>query len=152
VAEVAEGIQWFTQQLNRIPGVEIPTDGLERLREGLKADAEAQVAFRSQLSESFAQARQELRDLAMQPMPGDQVEDFLQAVRDRSREAAEEVAAARAAMAGGRVETDPEAEKEAERHRKEIADRIERIRQGLLTEREVELEAYAEKVAALNEA
>lgn len=151
IAEVAEGIQWLAQQLSRIPGVEIPTEGLERLREGLEADAEAQIAFRNQLSESFAQARQELHDLAMQPMPGDQVEAFLQAVRDRSREAAEEVAAARAAMAGGGA-VDGRAEEEAERHRKEIADRIERIRQGLLTEREVELEAYAEKVAALNEA
>lgn len=150
---IADGIGDTVRLINRLPGVEIPTEGIDRLRDSLRASADAQVQLRQTMSESLAQTARELHELAMQPMPADQIEAFLQSVRERSREAAEEVAAARAAMtAGGDGEVDVRAEEEAERHRKEIADRIERIRQGLLTEREVELEAYAEKVAALNEA
>lgn len=150
---ITAGIGQAVRAVNNIPGVEIPTEGIDRLRDSLRASADAQVQLRQTMSESLAQTARELHELAMQPMPADQIEAFLQAVRERSREAAEEVAAARAAMtAGGDGGVDVRAEEEAERHRKEIADRIERIRQGLLTEREVELEAYAEKVAALNEA
>lgn len=139
--------------VNNIPGVEIPTEGIDRLRDSLRASADAQVQLRQTMSESLAQTARELHELAMQPMPADQIEAFLQAVRERSREAAEEVAAARAAMtAGGDGEVDVRAEEEAERHRKEIADRIERIRQGLLTEREVEIESHEERLAWLAEA
>lgn len=150
---ITAGIGQAVRAVNNIPGVEIPTEGIDRLRDSLRASADAQVQLRQTMSESLAQTARELHELAMQPMPADQIEAFLQAVRERSREAAEEVAAARAAMtAGGDGEVDVRAEEEAERHRKEIADRIERIRQGLLTEREVELEAYAAKREALAEA
>lgn len=148
---IADGIGDTVRLINRLPGVEIPTEGIDRLRDSLRASADAQVQLRQTMSESLAQTARELHELAMQPMPADQIEAFLQAVRDRSRQAAEEVVEARSEMMGG-VGTAGIADEEVERHRKEIADRIERIRQGLLTEREVELEAYAEKVAALNEA
>lgn len=152
-AMIVSGMSDAIRQVNRLPGIDISTDGLDNFARSLESNADWHVAWRESMRDSVSQTAQELHDLAMQPMPGDQVEAFLRAVRQRSREAAEEVAAARAAMRGGDgVEVDPEAEKEAERHRKEIADRIERIRQGLLTERAIELEGYAEKRAALQEA
>lgn len=149
---ITAGIGQAVRMVNNIPGVEIPTEGIDRLRDSLRASADAQVQLRQTMSESLAQTARELHELAMQPMPADQIEAFLQAVRERSREAAEEVAAARAAMRGGEAETDPEAEKEAERHRKEIADRIERIRQGLLTEQELRDEEYAKNQEWLQKA
>jgi len=150
---ITAGIGQAVRAVNNIPGVEIPTEGIDRLRDNLRALADAQVQLRQTMSESLAQTASELHELAMQPMPADQIEAFLQAVRERSREAAEEVAAARAAMtAGGDGGVDVRAEEEAERHRKEIADRIERIRQGLLTEQELRDEEYAKKQEWLQKA
>src|SRR5690606_36347193 len=82
---ITAGIGQAVRAVNNIPGVEIPTEGIDRWRDSLRASADAQVQLRQTMSESLAQTARELRELAMQPMPADQIEAFLQAVRERSR-------------------------------------------------------------------
>jgi len=81
-------------QLNQIPGVDI-------LKKDLLRDSDFMVGLRSlgdEARNSVAVVRQELHDLAMQPMPSDAVNDFLEDVKERAIETAQVVADARNEM------------------------------------------------------
>lgn len=74
--------------LNKIPGVDIASIDLftdSKFMEGLRSLGDA---ARNQVGE----LRAELHELAMQPMPSEQVEEFLTAVEERANKAAEAVA------------------------------------------------------------
>lgn len=158
-----EGVSLFIDGL--LTGVNVAIDALNKLPKVdiARVDMMGDSAFMGGIRESGDQIRDmvrvaagELHELAMQELPADKIERFLEAVQERSREAAKEVAAARAAMQGGGFggagEIDEAAEKEAEKHREQIAARIERIRQGFLTESEVQHEHYAVAQEALSQA
>lgn len=130
------GISGLVKQANRIPGINIPTDGLDNLRAAYAQTAQAQVEFRKQANDSLKQTLSELHDMAMEPLPSDAVEQYLEGVKERSRQAAEEMAAAREQMfAGGGLGGDDSELDEKEREKQERA--LEAIRNRYLTEQEL---------------
>lgn len=103
-----------------------------------------------------ASTRGEMEALALEELPSDKFQRWADAVTEGANAASEATIKARADMAAlavPGVEDDEEAdEAEAEKHRKQIEDRLERVRQGLLTEAEIEQEAYANKQQAIADA
>lgn len=108
--------------------------------------------------EELSAARDELVALSGQQMPSEQFKAWADAVTVAANQASEATVAARANMQGlAGPELDENGnpvmtEEEAEAHREQIAERLERVRQGLLTEAEIEREAYAAKQEAIAEA
>jgi hypothetical protein len=147
VADFAQTIRF----INNIPGVNIPTDGIDNFSASLRGLADQQKAIREALHLSLGDTAAELQELALQKMPTDQVEEFLRIVKERAKKAAEEITAARK-LRPLTSEGGDTGDEEAERHRKEIADRIERVREGLLTEQEVKTEQFEAAREALAEA
>lgn len=143
--QMISGVQGLIDTVNSIPGVpDIPTEGVVKLRQRTLEAAEAQVALRDTMHASIAQTKDELHELAMQPMPSDQFDEFLAKAREKSTEAAEVAVEARRKMAqetairsaGGGEDEDSLAQAELEK-------RLERIREANLTELELLREKQA---------
>lgn len=161
---VIAGINMVIRALNKLPKVEIAqidpfTDS--RFMHGLRNLGEA-------ARDEVATTRAELHDMAMQEMPSAKVEAFFDAVRERSRAAAEEVVRARQAMQGGgaglegfgvddseaKRKAEEAAKREAERLRLEAEARqarVDAVREFLKTEEQLEMEAAAARMSALEE-
>lgn len=161
---VIAGINMVIRALNKLPKVEIAqidpfTDS--RFMHGLRNLGEA-------AREEVGTTRAELHDMAMQEMPSAKVEAFFDAVRERSRAAAEEVVRARQAMQGGgaglegfgvddseaKRKAEEAAKREAERLRQEAEARqarVDAVREFLKTEEQLEMEAAAARMSALEE-
>jgi len=150
------GVNFAIKQLNRLPKVDIPlldsvrqSDFMERLRE-----------FGDAARNQVGVVRSELHELAMTEMPSSKFERFLEAVKNRAREAATQLNEVRAAMgnegaAGFAAEEDPEqvaAEQADEQNRERIAARLQAIRDGLMEEEELVTEYYKRDLEALREA
>lgn len=149
---ILSGIQGAVDAANAIPGVNIPTDDLVTFRQRTLAAAEGQVQLRETMHKSLAQTKDELHELAMQPMPSEQFDKFLAEAREKSDAAAEAAVEARQKMAqetagraaGGGDEEDAIAEAELEK-------RLERIRQANLSELELLREKQAMEAEILAE-
>lgn len=109
-------------------------------------------------SEITGRVRTELLDLTEQEWPSTKIEEFLQAVRDRSREAAEAVEAARGAVVGGGGELggeDAEQERRAaelDRNREMLQAKLDQLREFVMTEEELEIARHERRMAQLTEA
>lgn len=146
--------------LNKLPGVEL------ELLETDWSNSEGMKTFRriaDELRNKVGETRSELHDLAMQPMPSAQVEEFFAAVRDRANEAAQQLVEARARAAesaggmagfgGTRPEGEADREKEAEeRQRLMLEGRLQTLREHYMTETELENLRYAEQLNLLQDA
>lgn len=144
---VIGGVNSTIDALNMLPRVEIArvdTFSQSRFMEGLReSTTEAQEKARA--------VAQELHDMAMQPLPSDRVEEFLEAVRQRSLEAAQAVVEARAEMAG-RGGDGSEEEEIDEAHRAMLQARIERIREANMEEEELLRHRHARELEIIEEA
>lgn len=143
---VIGGVNSTINALNMLPRVEIAnvdTFGQSRFMEGLRdSTAEAQQKAR--------EVALELHELAMQPLPSDRVEEFLDAVRQRSLEAAQAVVDARAEMAG---RDGGEREEEIDEvHREQLRNRLERIREANMEEEELLRHRHAQELELIEEA
>lgn len=132
------GIENVVKAANRIPGVKIPTEGLENFRRSVQAQADAQKDMRDQMSASLKQSMNDLHELAMQPLPSAAVDEFLADVKEKSRAAAEEMAAAREQVfPGGPVAANDAGDggDDGEQEKQERA--LDAIRNRYLTEQEL---------------
>lgn len=145
---IVAGVNSAISALNMLPGVEIGyVDPISNgaFMKGLHALGDAS-------RDRVGELRSELHALAMQELPSSKIEAFLQAVRDRSREAAEAaVAASRESMSafGGEEGEDGQG---MEALRKQLESKLEATRQALLTEQEMELERHANRMETLQQA
>lgn len=163
VDSILQGVNTAIDALNRIPGVEIAKVDLwtdSPFMQGLRGMAE-------EARNAVGDTRAELHELAMQEMPSEKAERFLQAVEDRANAAAEATVKARQSLIGlggaegfGAVEDDGKAA-EAERQRRADeaarleearAQRVEMLRQSLATEAQLETEAFYARLQTLDEA
>lgn len=154
---VYTGVNAAIGALNKLPKVEIAT--LDPFTES--AFMEGLRGLADEARNRVGEVRGELHALAMQEMPGAKVEAFLQAIRDRAREAAKATVAAQRALgenAGGLegfgVDTsaeDERAAKEAERRREQQQRQLDALREFLMDEAELERAHHEQRLATLDE-
>jgi hypothetical protein len=152
-------INALIEQLNRIPGVDIA-------KIDLWTDSAFMQGFRGmadELRDKTVQMEGELHDLAMQELPSDKVEAFLEAVRVRAEAAAnatvrarEELkAASQEGLAGFGEDTSKEDErkkKEAERAREQLQAKLDLALEFGKTQTELEIQQHEERQKILDEA
>lgn len=138
--------------LNKIPGVDIDP---VKMSEGFVEFADTVHIAAEDARNAVGVAVEELHGLAMQELPSEKFEKFLTAVRDRSKEAAEEMERVQDSLGGGNegfVDTEDADKKKAdeeERLREQIATRLEIITEGLATEEELRNLQYAKDLETL---
>lgn len=152
---VIEGVNIAIEALNKLPKVDIAT--VDPISDSAFMDGLNQMA--EDARNKVGEVRAELHELAMQEMPSSRFEKFLDAVRQRSQEAAEEVVRLRHEMGAGaegfmeEFSQDFERERsEDEQNRKSVEARLQAIRDGLMEEEELVAEHYKRDLEALREA
>lgn len=147
-----KAVNVIIEALNKIPGVDIePVAMSEGFQEFVDTVSMAAEDARNKVGE----VRTELHELAMQELPSEKFEKFLTAVRDRSREAAEEMERVQDSLGGGNeafVDTEDEDKKKAEAEeklREQIATRLEIVAEGLASEEELRNLQYAKDLETL---
>lgn len=116
-----DGVNAVTDQLSRIPGVDINDIGYPEFGSKVNEITQASVANLKQLSAEF-------HTLAMQPLPSDGIEEFLDTVKQKSIETAAEVAK----ITSNNLESGQSSESNAE------DPRIKALKEKYLTEEELE--------------
>ena len=81
----------FIDGINRLPGIE-----LDRLIIGQSSVTESMVELRERVVGNFKETQQELKDLAMEPMPSGQWDDFVASAQEASNVAAQAIVTDRA--------------------------------------------------------
>lgn len=80
-----DGVNAVTDQLNKLPKIDIGQIGYPEFGRAVQSVTDSSVANVKTLAKEF-------NDLAMQPLPSEGVEQFLATIKEKSKEAAEEVA------------------------------------------------------------
>ena len=139
-----DAINYMIRQINRIPGIDIdqiaPPDIAQRMERNINTARGA-----------VAEGQQAMRQTLMEPMPSTGLEEKMQEIRDRSREAAEQVVADREHMA---APTDVEIEGQQEQdeaHREGLERRLNRMRENLMAEEELIKHRHDEALEELRE-
>jgi hypothetical protein len=138
LSDISDRVASLIEMVNRIPGVNIPTEGLERFSGMLYATA---LEFEDMQAVAVNAARDvasELHELAMQEMPSQALSRFVEEVTEKANQAAAAVIEARQSMTGG------EAGGMSEEERKALEDRLEAVKQAMLSEQEVMAQKYAQ--------
>ena len=130
---------------NRVPGVSIS----EVVQPDIVSNTEDRIAAARLAVEEGKAAMQET---LMAPMPSTGLEQRLEEIRSRSREAAEQVVADRERMAAPEMgaETDGQTE-EDEKHREQLERRLERMRESMMAEQELIEHRHAQALEELRE-
>lgn len=124
--------------------------------EGLRLDPDFSNAVNSQL-EGMKQAVEAFNAQLDEPLPSEQIEKWLNKVRSASREAAEEAAGAqRSATTGALPSVDvgggQSQDEETKKQRDKLQDRLDNVRQHLMSRRELEVQAFDQRVRAVQTA
>ncbi len=137
-------------QANRLPGVEIPVTGLERLSAGIGAVADHQIALRDRMHESLAQTASEFHELMMQPLPSEGIKAWVAEARALGQQLAEDLASKAQVIAGAGGNGGNDAAgglDEAERER--MQQRLQAIRESLMSEEQLERDSHQRKLEEL---
>ena len=150
VINAASGrIRSLADLANRIPGIEIDTSALDQA-DGAFARATESLNEMSESAKAAAkEAFGEAHDLAMRELPSDQIARLIEQWKEDSLEAAEVAERIRDQFRGLSIEGDDE---EAARRQQQMSDRLERLRESLLTEREAEEEHHNERMQMIEDA
>lgn len=120
---------------------------------------ESMAQFEAQMISVGEQAKASIFDTLMEPLPSENLKKWVSDVQTAADEAArtlderlQEASGGQGLQAFGSEEQDKAASEAAQKHRQQLEDRIERIRQANLTEQELMAEKYAMDALALQEA
>lgn len=154
---ITSGLKWAAEQANKLPWVNIRVTGLEELEQGFRSAAEQQQNLQDRMSDSLKQNVQELHDMLMQPLPSDQLQEWV----DQARKAAEEAAKAMSGATGGdgsggsgsdgESAEDRERREKQEKLREQLQDRLSALRDSYATEREMSMQKREEDLELLQE-
>lgn len=142
LAELAGGLASLTRQINQIPGIDIPTDGLDAIKRQLQASAEGHVQFRAELVASVKQTKADIDQVMMEELPSEGWKRFVEEARIAGAEAAAEL---NKSMSGGNEDSDNEGDRKdtgSTHSRAELKKRLDAIRQSIATEQELEAENF----------
>lgn len=118
--------------------------GLERIEPFSFDAARAMETFAAKAKQAVSDTAQEWHNLAMETLPSQQLDQWLTNVQDKAQKAGEAVSSA---LSGGNGETGGIGLTEAEI--KSLDDRIEAIRQNLMTEQQLKAEAFNADLEAI---
>ena len=142
----------FAELINRLPGPDIDLSGLDAFDAGLASGREQIQRWQRESSEAARQLADEFDKLVMEEMPSDRIAGFMEEAKRLAHEAAEEVIAARAAMAGPSDAVNEAAAMELQTIKDRLAEQVEAVRQAGLSRSEAEQELHAERLETLREA
>lgn len=149
---ITERLRSMIETANRIPGVNIDTSGLDALDDRMQTSLDYVKAMANDAREAMQESLQAAHEMAMQRMPSEQIAEFMEEAKRLAHEAAEEVIAARAAMAGPSDAVNEAAEMELQTIKDRLAEQVEAVRQAGLSRSEAEQELHAERLETLREA
>lgn len=157
--EVLKAVNFTIRQLNRLPKVdiaEIDPFGDSEFMRGFRRMAD-------EMRNKVGETRAELHELAMQELPSSKVEEFFDSVRERARQAAEQVIEARESLGRGAEgfgtgpameERDAEAERlaaEEERFREYLDAKLRALQAFVASEEELEVANHLRRLEDLEE-
>lgn len=120
--------------------------GLQRIEPFSFGAARAMEGFADKAKQAVMDTAGEWHNLAMQPLPSDQIEQWVATVQEKAQVAGEAVAGA---LGGGSGEEGGAKMSEAET--KALDDRINAIRENLMTEQQLKAEAYLADLEAIKQ-
>lgn len=148
-AEISGGLIAIANQANRIPGVNIPTEGLEAFRASSLAQVEAMEDAQRVAREATAAAVAGFQELAMVPMPSEGIQAFVDEVKAKAAEISNTM---QSAMSGGEVgENGQPVNRFAELQAQFEAENALR-QQQFMTDAEIAAQNYATKLEMLRTA
>lgn len=157
-ALITAGLKKAIGFANKIPGVDIPTSGLDAFQDKMDGAAATMVGFREQLALNVQASAEDLQNLAMQPLSSQGLKQFVADVKASSEKARAEMqlAAEQAARApkvpeggeGGKEKLTADQEKE----REEMQARLDRIAEEFATEKQLEMIHHADRMKFLESA
>jgi hypothetical protein len=139
LSDISDRVASLIEMVNRIPGVNIPTEGLERFSGMLHATALEFEDMQAVAVNAVKDVASELHELAMQEMPSQALSRFVTEATEKANQAAQAVIEARQKMMGGES-----AGGLSEEERKALDERLNAIRQAMLSEQEVMAQKYAQ--------
>jgi hypothetical protein len=116
--------------MNRVPGVAIE----EMIQPRAVTDTREKIAM---MEQAVTEGKIAMQETLMAPMPSTGLEQRLEEIRAKSREAAEQVVADRERMAAPVEGEEEQAEEEDEKHREALERRLERLQEHLMSEQEL---------------
>ena len=149
---IMDRVRSLIEAFNRIPKVDISTDGLNTLSDGLDKSRENIGRWAEEARESTKQAAQEFHELAMQEMPSERIAQFFEDATEASRKASEDILERRRQMFGELPGMEEAQQEELEKIREHAANKLEQLRESLLDEREAEKEHHAQRMELLEDA
>lgn len=148
--EITSGLVSVIRVANRISPIDIDVRGLTHISQWTEAAAEAQEGLRAGMRESFAQTAAELHELMMQPLPSDGIKAWVAEARALGQELAEDLASKAQVIAGAGGQGGNDAAgslDEAERER--MQQRLQDIRDSLMSEEQLERASHQRKLEEL---
>ena len=148
---IMDNIESLVNAINKIPGVEIGTDGIDSVRNAVDGASDSMNRMAEASRSTADQTRKELQELAQSEMPSDALDRWVENVREKSQEAAEAAQENNPA----RVMVDPffEAQDEmTDKEREELNKRLDRLREDQMDRRELLEMQYEEDLEMLREA
>ncbi|MDX1486588.1 MAG: hypothetical protein R3268_00200 [Acidiferrobacterales bacterium] len=144
VLNVAQGslnlINGLIEKANAVPGINIAPIGTEGLQQARQLLTDIGESGR----QNVGKVREELHNLMMEPLPGDELKQRIAEAYAKADEAAKAAAAkatGSAAVGGGEESVMTDAEK----------NKVEQLRQSLLTEEQLEKESHERRLEELNQ-
>lgn len=156
---ILAAIEGIGKAANKLPSVDIDLSGLGAMRKDL-AQTEIRIdGFQENLVSNLGKTKDELNALAMQPLPSTQIDEFFNAVRtgaEQSRIAMQQSMADAAnkpkPVIAPELKSDGIDPAVREREQQEMQERLDRIAEQFMSERELELAHHTERLAFLQTA
>lgn len=150
---ITDRVRQLMETVNRIPGVDIDTSGLDAFDNRMEGMQEQFRDWRTTATEAADAAMTKFHEMAMQEVPSDRIQRFFEEAREASRKASEEVIKNRQQMLGLGGGDEGEGDNEEMKALQEQQERrLEQLRESLLTEREAEMEHHAQRMEMLKTA
>ncbi|APC46524.1 tail length tape-measure protein 1 [Alteromonas phage PB15] len=133
INELIEAANYFGAGLSKIDGVSLSA-------------ARSMEEFAGKTKQALSDTAEEWHNMAMEPLPSQQLEQWLSNVQEKSQAAGEAVSKA---LAGGEGEEGKKGLTEAET--KALDERLEAIRQNLMSEQQIKAEAFNADLEAIKQ-
>jgi len=150
---IGDGLRNMIELANRLPMINIPTDGLDAFTSRLETEQDALKAMGDVAVAAVKESADELAILAMKPLPSEAIQAYADGAVEVANTAVEEMARIREEAAAGGLTEDEEGGLLAQTQLESEAF-LEELRQRYLTAQEIKDEAYAldlEKLRAARE-
>lgn len=153
LGEITTRLRGMAELINRMPGVDIDTSGLDSFDSRIESMKGQFQDWRATATEAASAAMDKFHEMAMQEVPSERIQQFFEDAREASRAASEQIIRDRQAMLGLEGgEGDEGGSEEMKALQEQQERRLEQLRESLLTEREAEMEHHQQRMEMLKTA